>query len=117
MNKQLTKRRNNFLEALQAVCKSEAVRVTGLTSANAEKLADRIFSSICFQYARTHLYIPANIASELQPRNAEIFRKYGEQRETSRPYSSERVYELSQEYMLNETYIYEILKNQKEKQK
>lgn len=117
MNKQMTKRRNNFIEALQAVCKSEAAKFPGLTSAHAETLAEKIFSGICFQYARTHLYIPANLWAALPQRNAEIYKKYGEQRETSRPYSSERVYELSQEYLLNETYLYDILKDQKEKKK
>lgn len=101
-----------FVENLTAV----AARVLvdrGMAPDTAAAIGREISVSMCKMYARTHLYIPAaiDLTQALGERNRAILNAYGQASPTARPFSSRRVEELAQEYGLNETYIYELLRD------
>lgn len=70
-----------------------------------------IAHAICHQYARSVLYVPADMEFALSKRDAQIWAKYGiDGDDGARKYSPQRVAQLADEYRLTTVQIYCIVK-------
>ncbi len=79
--------------------------------ADARSVMREIAHAICSQYARSVLYVPADLDFVLNKRDAEIWSKYGSDGEAgARKYSPQRVAQLASEYRLTTVQIYCIVR-------
>lgn len=77
----------------------------------ARELMREIAHAICNQYARSVLYVPADLEFALTKRDAEIWAKYGQDGDDgARRFSPARVAQLADEYQLTTVQIYCICK-------
>lgn len=77
----------------------------------ARELMREIAHAICHQYARSVLYVPADLEFALSKRDTEIWAKYGQDGpDGARRYSPPRVAQLADEYKLTTVQIYCICK-------
>ena len=77
----------------------------------ARELMREIAHAICNQYARSVLYVPADLEFALSKRDAEVWAKYGQDGpDGARRYSPARVAQLAEEYKLTTVQIYCICK-------
>jgi Mor family transcriptional regulator len=75
------------------------------------ELMHRIGQALCFRFARTILYVPANLEFHLGKRDKEIWDDYGKDGPNgARKYTQDRVVQLSEQYNLTVVQIYCIVK-------
>ena len=65
----------------------------------------KVADAVCVEYARREIYVPA----AYDPRNEEIWRKYGESSRAARAFSPDRITELATEYGLTTRQVYGII--------
>jgi Mor family transcriptional regulator len=109
MGRKGIQRAHQFVDDLVAITVSELTADGTMDEQCAKAKANQIANRVCFQYARTQLYVPANIELQLTPRDEEIWAKYNADSGSSRRCSSERLAELAEEYTLTERHVYRIV--------
>lgn len=98
-----------FLDDLVRIGIRELKRALGVADEQAlDKAMRAVADAILVEYARRDIYVPA----AYDPRNREIYRKYGEASRSARANTPERVIELSLEYALTTRQIYGIIASQ-----
>ena len=106
------KRLYAFVDALVATGAREILRA-GLTAdeTKAREVAHEIAKSICFQYAKSIMYVPVDLELQLSQRDDEIWRQYGEDGpDGARKFSPARVAQLAEEHNLTVAHLYAIVK-------
>lgn len=105
-----------FVDALVATGVREIVKAYGADGAPADEekareVAMRIAQSICFQYARQIMYVPANLELKLSARDEEIWREYGQDGpDGARKYTPERLAQLAAKHELTMGHLYCIVR-------
>jgi hypothetical protein len=111
MSRGSDKKLYQFVDALVATGVAELVKTLKLDEEKARDVMRDVAHSICFQYARSYMYVPADLQFELGKRDEEIWRKYGEPGPAGvRPFSPQRVAQLAEEHTLTTVRIYSIVK-------
>jgi Mor family transcriptional regulator len=109
MGRKGDQRLRQFIDDLVAIGVAELTSDGSIDGAAARALATRIAHRLCFEYGRTQMYIPAVIELELTERDAEIYRKYGDDSPNARRFTHARLRELAAEYNLTERHLYNVL--------
>lgn len=105
-----------FIDDMVDVCSRVMTSASGIPEAQARELAHEMAVQMCFHYARTTMYVPAALDLQLSERDEEIWRKYGTDSGTARPYSAARVAELAAEHQLTTVQIYNIVRQAKSRE-
>ena len=82
----------------------------------AREVATLIAHRICFQYARTEMYVPAVLELELTKRDQQIWDLYHADSPGARRCTTARISELAAQFALTERQIYSILTLQRERE-
>lgn len=83
----------------------------GITPDKAQDTMRNIANALCFRYARTILYVPANLQLQLGKRDEQLHQQYGQDGpDGARKYSAQRVAQLAEEYKLTTVHVYAIIK-------
>ena len=112
MGRKSTKKLYQFVDALVATGAREMIKA-GLTKneVQAREVAREIAQAICYQYARTIMYVPADLEFQLSQRDEVIWQKYSQDGpDMARKFTPTRVAQLSQEYSLTVAHIYCIVR-------
>lgn len=112
MGRKSVKKLYQFVDALVATGTREMVRA-GLTAdeEKAREVAHEIAKSICFQYAKSILYVPVDLEFKLSQRDNEIWAKYGQDGpDGAKKYTPSRVAQLAEEHNLTVAHLYCIVK-------
>lgn len=112
MGRKTDKKLYQFVDALVATGAREIVGA-GLTKdeIKARLVARSIARSICDQYARSILYVPLDVESELAARDDEIWQKYTvDGPDGAKKYSPVRIAQLADEYKLTVAHLYCIVR-------
>lgn len=107
-----------FVDALVATGTREIVRAglvtteaKGTDEAKAREVAHEIAKSICFQYAKSIMYVPVDLELQLSQRDDEIWRQYGQDGpDGTRKFSPGRVAQLAEDHNLTVAHVYAIVK-------
>lgn len=99
-----------FVDDLVSIGVRKLTGSAGLDETAAREHMTSIAHELCFQYARTSLYVPASLQLRLSPRDEEIWAKYSAEGPGGvRPYSSARVQQLATEYAFTVRHVYNII--------
>jgi Mor family transcriptional regulator len=99
-----------FLDDLVRIGAKEITASLGVPDDQARQIMQTVANGVCLDYARFHIYVPAAVELQLDPRNEAIWAKYSQAGPTgSRPFSTARITELAQEYELTERQIYSVV--------
>ena len=99
-----------FIDDLVAIGVRELAGKGELDEAAARECMTAVAHQLCFQYARTSIYVPASLQLTLTPRDEEIWAKYGQDGlDGARPFSSARVQQLATEYGFTVRHVYNIV--------
>lgn len=98
-----------FVAALVEIGMRELLAAGLAEEAKAREVMRQIAFSLCDRYARTVMYIPADLEFELTQRDQEIWREYGESSPTAHKYSPARVAELANKHHLTTVQIYAVV--------
>lgn len=112
MGRKSTKKLYQFVDALVVTGAREIIKAK-LTSdeVRAREVARDIAQAICAQYARTIMYVPADLEFQLSQRDQVIWEKYSQDgSDGARKFTSTRVAQLSEEYQLTVAHIYCIVR-------
>ena len=83
----------------------------GITLEKAQDAMRNIANALCFRYARTILYVPANLELQLGRRDEQIYQQHGQDGpDGARKYSAQRVAQLAEEHKLTTVHVYAIIK-------
>lgn len=112
MGRKSVKKLYAFVDALVATGVREIVAAGLCTDEDkARQVAHEIAKSICFQYAKSIMYVPVDLEFQLSQRDDEIWSKYGQDGlDGARKYSAARVAQLAEEYKLTVAHVYCIVK-------
>ncbi len=108
MGRKSTKKLYQFVDALVATGAREMIKA-GLTKdeLQAREVSREIAQAICYQYARTIMYVPADLEFQLSQRDQVIWEKYGQDgADGARKFTPMRVAQLSEEFSLTVAHIY-----------
>ena len=79
----------------------------GITLEKAQDAMRNIANALCFRYARTILYVPANLELQLGRRDEQIYQQHGQDGpDGARKYSAQRVAQLAEEHKLTTVHVY-----------
>lgn len=100
-----------FVDALVETGTRKLVVTPALNEPDRARAAMReIAHEICSQYARSVLYVPADLEFALSRRDAEIWAKYkADGPDGARKFSPQRVVQLADEYQMTTQHIYRIV--------
>lgn len=83
----------------------------GVAGDKAQDTMRNIANALCFRYARTILYVPANLQLQLGKRDELIYQQYGQDGpDGARKFSAQRVAQLAEDYKLTTVHVYAIIK-------
>lgn len=104
-----------FVDAVVEIAAREIVEQLGGDADEARRVAHGIAKNICWRYARTVMYVPADLSAELElqlsARDLEIWQKYGQDGpDGTRKWTPGRLAQLGQEYKLSVAHLYCIVK-------
>jgi len=100
-----------FVDALVATGAKELTAGLGIEEQRARDIMRDIAHSICFQYARSILYVPADLEVQLGQRDKAIWDAYGlDGPEGAKKYTPHRVAQLSEQHQLTTAHVYCIIK-------
>jgi len=118
MGRKTNKKLYQFVDAL-VVTGSREIVSAGLTKDEdqARLVAHAIARSICNQFARSLMYVPLDVESELAARDQEIWEKYTvDGPDGARKYSPVRIAQLAEEYKLTVAHLYCIVREGRKRQ-
>lgn len=111
MGRKSTKKLYAFVDALVATGVRELSKGLVTDEDQAREVMREIAQSICFQYARSIMYVPADLEFQLAKRDLVILEKYGQDGPDGvRKFTPMRVAQLSDEYKLTVAHIYCIIR-------
>ena len=100
-----------FVDALVATGTKELVSGLGIEGQRARDVMTDIAHAICFQYARSILYVPADLEVQLGQRDKSIWGDYGQDGpDGARKYTPHRVAQLAEQHQLTTAHVYCIIK-------
>ncbi len=100
-----------FVDALVAVGTRRLEQVPGCSPDQALQAMNDIAGSICGIYAKTQMYVPANIEAERQKRDGEIRLQYGMDGPTGAgKFTASRLQEVARDFDLTIAHAYEIVR-------
>lgn len=110
-----------FVEALIEIGVRELQASLSIPEEQATAAMREIAHGICFQFARSYMYVPAALEFELSSRDEEIWRKYGEDGPPvtradgstypgAKKYTAQRVQDLANEYNVTLQQLYNIVR-------
>lgn len=100
-----------FVDALVEIGTKEVSEGLKVGSEQARQVMQSIARSMCFRFAKTIMYVPADMEFELSQRDSEIWTKYGQEGPDGvRPYTPQRIAQLGEEYKLSVAHLYCIVK-------
>ena len=89
-------RLHQFIDDLVAIGVRELTASAALPKQEARDIMTAIAHQVCFQYARSHLYVPAVLELTLTPRDAEIYSEHAtEGPDGVRPYTAARLEQIA----------------------
>jgi Mor family transcriptional regulator len=106
-----------FIHALVATGVRQLTSALQAEPAQAREVMRAIAHDVCRQFQRQHIYVPLDLAYELDQRDRDIWAKYGQDSAAARKFTPQRVAELSEEYRLTSAQIYSILKLCRERER
>lgn len=107
-----------FVETLVATGVEALASSPPINEVQARQVMEQIARSICWQYAKTILYIPAFKEADLSERDAAILKQYGEDGpDGARKFSTQRVEQIRGFYDLTMAHTYAIISAQQKKQR
>ncbi len=95
----------NFITDLIRIGKREICAALEVQEAQAAAVMQRVADSVCLEYARADIYIPAGF----DPRNRQLVQAYGQPCRGAPAYSPERIEQLAAEYGLTTRQVYGIV--------
>ena len=105
-------RTSAFIDDLVGIGCAELDRV-GFDKDKAGAVMLAVADAVCFRYARSILYVPANLEAFRGPRDQQIFQQHGQDGpEGASKYSAHRVAQLAEEHQMTTVHIYAILKKE-----
>lgn len=111
MGRKSTRKLYAFVDALVATGARELVSQLATTEDRAREIMRDVAHSICFQYARSIMYVPADLEFQLGQRDQLIWEKYGQDGpECAKKYTPMRVAQLAEEHELTTAHVYCIIK-------
>lgn len=104
-----------FVDAVVEIASRTLVEQLGIDGDEARRIGHAIAKDVCFRYARTVMYIPADLSAEMElqlsARDMEIWTKYGQDGpDGMRKWTPGRLAQLGQEYKLSVAHLYCIVK-------
>lgn len=104
-----------FVDAVVEIAARELVDQLATDAEEAKRIAHAIAKNICFRYARTVMYVPADALADMElqlsARDLEIWHKYGQDGpDGTRKWTPSRLAQLGQEYKLSVAHLYCIVK-------
>lgn len=106
-----------FVDDLVRIGAREIRGELGTDDKRARDIALQIANSVCLEYARFHVYVPACVELQLDPRNQAIWDQYGQPGpDGARAYSPDRIAQLAAEHSLTDRQIYSILAVMRERE-
>lgn len=110
MGRKGDRRLYQFIDDLVAIGARELAGKPKLDEKAARELMTTVAHQLCFQYARTSLYVPAALELKLTPRDEEIWLQYGQDGPGgARKYSAARVEQLAATHGLTVRHVYNIV--------
>lgn len=114
MGRQSKAKLYQFVDALVAISVREMVTSLGsrgVTDVVAQPVARDIARGICFQYARTVMYVPVDMEFDLSLRDQQIWEQYGQDGPDGvRKFTPQRVAQVAELHKLTVAHIYCIVK-------
>ena len=110
MGRKGKKKLYQFLDDLVAIGVRELGLNADMPEERARTLMTDIAHGICFQYARSYMYVPADLEFKLSQRDKEIWRTYQQDSAAARKFTPARIAELAEEYRLTTVQIYNIIR-------
>lgn len=111
MGRKSTRKLYAFVDALVATGARELVSQLDTTDDRAREIMRDVAHSICFQYARSIMYVPADLEFQLGQRDQLIWEKYGQDGpDGAKKFTPMRVAQLAEEYELTTAHVYCIIK-------
>ena len=106
-----------FVDDLVRIAAREISGELGADDKRAREVAQQIANSVCLDYARFHVYVPACVELQLDPRNQAIWDQYGQAGpDGARPYSPDRIAQLAAKHSLTDRQIYSIVAVMRERE-
>jgi len=100
-----------FVDALISTGAREIKQSLGVDEDKARALMREIAHSICFQYARSYMYVPADLEFQLTKRDEEIWQEYGQDGpDGARKYSPQRIAQIADARRLTTQHLYCIVR-------
>lgn len=100
-----------FVDAMVAVGTRRLSQLPACKPEDARQAMTDITASICSIYAKTVLYIPANLEPARQKRDDEIRTLYGQDGPTgAAKFTAERLSELARDFGLTPSHVYDIVR-------
>lgn len=110
MGRKGTQRVHQFIDDLVAVGVRELTTSGAMPEHEARDQMTAIAHQVCFQYARSHLYVPAVLELTLTPRDAEIYSEHAtEGPDGVRPYTAARLEQIALARGLTVRHCYNII--------
>ena len=110
MGRKGTQRLYQFIDDLVATGVRELTTSAGLPEQAASDLMTAIAHQVCFQYGRSHLYVPAVLELTLTPRDEQIYSEHAsEGPDGVRPYTAARLEQIAATRGLTLRHCYNII--------
>lgn len=112
MGRKGQKKLYQFVDALESTSIREML-VAGVVTdeSKAREVARQIAKSICFQYAKSIMYVPADLQVELGERDKKIWEQYSvDGPDSARKFTPVRVSQLAEQHNLTVAHIYCIVR-------
>lgn len=111
MGRKSNRKLYQFVDALVATATRSITERLGAKEDLAREVAQEVAHAICFQYARSIMYVPANLEFQLGQRDQAIWQQYGQDGpDGARKFTPLRVAQLAEEYTLTTAHVYCIVK-------
>lgn len=111
MGRKSTRKLYAFVDALVATGARELVSQLATDEDRAREIMRDVAHSICFQYARSIMYVPADLEFQLGQRDQSIWERYGQDGpDGAKKYTPHRVAQLAEEHQLTTAHVYCIVK-------
>ena len=111
MGRKSTRKLYAFVDALVATGARELVSRLGTDKDLGQEIMRDVAHAICFQYARSNMYVPADLEVKLGQRDSLIWQEYGQDGpDGARKYSAHRVAQISEARELTTAHVYCIIK-------
>lgn len=106
-----------FVADLVEIGTRELTADLGIEEPSARVVMRAIAHSICLQYARTTMYVPADLQFDLGRRDIELWEAYQRDADGNRRFTPERAAALAQEYRITTSQVYTIFRMMRKRER